>query len=239
MDADNAFLFATGNSHKAREFESLLDDFLDPVWTLYDLSSWPEQIPEVVEDRGTFVGNAVKKAVEVSVHTGAVSLSDDSGLVVDALDGEPGVRSARWSGEDATDQTNNEKLVRQIRELPEGERTAHYACVACLAIPGTRVGHNLLERAGIPRDEVGEGNPTAREATLVNHHNRVVIWFEGTVDGRIVEEPRGEHGFGYDPHFFLEEFGETMAELSPDQKNEISHRADALRKLAEFFPGHP
>lgn len=235
----DVFLFATGNSDKREEFESLLGDFLHPGWTIYDANSYPEPLPEVEEDRDTFVGNAIKKAVELSQHTATAALSDDSGLVVDALGGEPGVYSARWSGPDATDASNNEKLVEQIQDVPEDRRDAHYACIACLALPDNRVGRAIMRRAGVPFEQVDPGDPTAAEGRLVKYEDRVVIWFEGRVDGKIVTEPRGEHGFGYDPYFYVEDWGQTMAEVPLDKKNEISHRARALRKLSEFFHGNP
>lgn len=236
---DDVFLFATGNSNKREEFESLLGDFIHPGWNVYDANTFPEPLPDVVEDRDTFVGNAIKKAVELSKHANAPALSDDSGLVVPALDGEPGVYSARWSGPAATDQKNNEKLVEEIQGVPRDERQAYYTCVACLALPDDHVGRAILRRAGVPFEKVAPGDPTAEEARLVTYNDRVVVWFEGRVDGEIITEPRGEHGFGYDPYFYVEEWDATMAEVPLDKKNEISHRARALRKLSEFFHGNP
>jgi XTP/dITP diphosphohydrolase len=236
---EEVFLFATGNSDKRKEFESLLGEFIHPGWYVYDANTYPEPLPEVDEDRDTFVGNAIKKAVELSHHASAPALSDDSGLVIDALDGKPGVRSARWSGPDATDELNNEKLVREIESVPEDQRSAHYACVVCLALPDNRVGRAILRRAGVPFEKVEDGDPEAQEGRLVKYKHRAVIWFEGRVDGKIVTEPRGEHGFGYDPYFLIEEWGETMAEVPLDKKNQISHRARALGKLSEYFHGNP
>ena len=239
MGQQDVFLFATGNSDKRVEFESLLGDFLHPGWRIYDANTYPEPLPEVVEDRGTFVGNAIKKAVELSLHTQTVALSDDSGLVVPALGGEPGVHSARWSGEDATDDTNNEKLVREIQKVPEDQRDAYYTCIACLAVADNRVGRALMHRAGVPFEAVDESDPTDREAALVDYRDRVVIWFEGRVDGRIITEPRGEYGFGYDPYFFVDAWDATMAQVPLEKKNEISHRARALGELSDFFRGNP
>jgi XTP/dITP diphosphohydrolase len=237
--SDDVFLFATGNSDKRKEFESLLGEFIHAGWNVYDANTYPEPLPEVDEDRDTFVGNAIKKAVELSHHTSAAALSDDSGLVVDALGGEPGVHSARWSGRNATDEKNNEKLVAEIESVPEGERDAHYECIACLALPDNRVGRAILLRAGVPFEEVEPGDPTAEEGLLVRHKGRVVIWFQGRVDGKIITQSRGEHGFGYDPYFYVEEWDKTMAEVPLDKKNEISHRARALRKMSQYFHGNP
>lgn len=237
--SNDVFLFATGNSDKRVEFESLLGDFLHPGWQIFDVNTYPERLPEVDEDRDTFEGNAIKKAVELSLHTQAAALSDDSGLVVDALGGDPGVRSARWSGPQATDAKNNQKLVEEIADVPGDRRDAHYACVACLALPDDRIGRAILARSGLTWESIDEGNPTAMPGRVVRYRSRAVVWFEGRVDGRIIDEPRGEHGFGYDPYFYVEDWQQTMAQVPLDKKNEISHRARALGKMSQFFHGNP
>ena len=238
IETDNTVLFATGNSDKRREFESLLGDFLNDLWQVYDLRTWPEELPEVVEDKENFFGNAVKKAFEASKLTQSVAISDDSGLEVDALGGRPGVYSARFSGENATDALNNRKLIDELQGVPAAERTARYVCVACLAMPNNKVGRALLSRTGVPFEEIGAARPDT-EGQLAAVDDRVVIWFRGTVEGRIVDQPRGTGGFGYDPHFYVPQWDKTMAEVSLDQKNSISHRAEALRKMSEFFAGNP
>ncbi len=237
--SEDVFLFATGNSNKREEFESLLGEFLHEGWRIFDANTYPESLPEVDEDRDTFEGNAVKKAVELSLRTSAAALSDDSGLAVHALGGEPGVHSARWSGPAATDEKNNEKLVEEIQNVPQDQRDAHYACVACLALPNNRVGRAILLRAGVRFDNVDRGDPTAEEGRLVKYRDRVVIWFQGRVDGTILTDARGEHGFGYDPYFYVDDWDQTMAQVPLDKKNEISHRARALRKMSEYFHGNP
>ena len=235
MNVENVFLFATGNSDKHREFESLLGDFLNPMWETYDLASWPEPLEEVVEDRKTFQGNALKKAEEISLATGATALADDSGLEVDALDGRPGVYSARYAGPDATDADNNAKLIEKMRDVPESERTARYVCVIALVLSAEKIGRAIVERTGIRFRDVPEAKPKSEEK-LARVDNRVYVWFRGTVEGRIVDQARGDGGFGYDPHFYVPRWDATMAEVPLSKKNEISHRAEALRKLQDFFP---
>ncbi len=235
MDVDNVFLFATGNSDKRREFESMLGGFVHPMWETYDLNDWPESLPDVDEDLETFRGNAFKKAETISLATQATCLADDSGLEVDALDGAPGVRSARYAGPDASDADNNEKLIDELQGVPDHERTARYVCVLALVVSARMAGRALVERTGVRFRDVPEGQPT-REGELIRADDRVYIWFRGTVEGRIVDEPRGDGGFGYDPHFLVPEWGETMAEVSLERKNSVSHRAEAIRKLLDFFP---
>jgi XTP/dITP diphosphohydrolase len=241
-DTDTTLVFATRNPGKAREFESLLGDFIYPTWQVFDIASWHDQIPEVVEDKQTFWENALKKAIEVSEFTKSVAIADDSGLVVDALDGRPGVHSARYAGPNASDADNNKKLIDDLRGVPDSERTARYECVAAIALPNNNVGRTITSRTGVRIEEIGEASPD-KEASMVRFDNRIVAWFRGTVEGCIVDEPQGSGGFGYDPHFYVpprdNQWGKTMAQVSLDQKNTISHRAEALGKMAEFFAGNP
>jgi XTP/dITP diphosphohydrolase len=237
-DTDSTLIFATRNQGKSREFEGLLGDFISPTWRIFDIASWPEQIPEVVEDKETFWENAIKKAVEVSEFTKSAAISDDSGLVVDALDGGPGVYSARYAGPDASDADNNRKLIEDLQGVPDSERTARYVCVAAIAVSNNKIGRALTARTGVRIEEIGEVLPD-KEASLSRFDNRIVAWFRGTVEGRIIDEPRGTGGFGYDPHFYVPQWDKTMAEVSLDKKNSISHRAEALQKMAQFFAGNP
>lgn len=234
MDVDTVFLIATGNPNKRREFEQLLGDFLNPMWSTYDLNSWPEPMPEIEENHETFRKNALKKAEVASLHTNATALSDDSGLVVDALDGRPGVKSSRYAGTDATDAANNEKLIDELEGIPQRKRSARYVAVLGLVVSAKKVGRAILERARVRFRDVPEGRP-AEEATMARAGNRVYLWFKGTVEGEIVDEPRGDGGFGYDPHFYLPDREKTMAELSAEEKNAISHRAEAVEKLRSLF----
>jgi XTP/dITP diphosphohydrolase len=148
----------------------------------------------------TFVENALAKARHASRCTGMPALADDSGICVAALDGEPGVHSARYAGEPRSDRRNNEKLLAALKDL--ADRRAHYHCAIVL----TRC-------ADDPEPLIAEGR-----------------W-----RGEIVDHPRGANGFGYDPYFYLPEFGRTAAELSSDEKNAISHRGKALARLLELL----
>jgi len=190
-------VIATRNEGKLREIKDILAPWSLKILSLKD---FPE-IPEIIEDGSTFAQNAAKKAREVARQTGRLAIADDSGLVVDALQGRPGVFSSRYGGEEATDEERFQKLLAAMTGIPEGKRQAAFVCTIALATPQGKV--ELLE---------------------------------GRCRGQIAFAPRGEHGFGYDPIFFLPELGKTMAELDPEVKNRISHRARALEKLKELLP---
>ncbi|MBN2514556.1 MAG: XTP/dITP diphosphatase [Deltaproteobacteria bacterium] len=185
-------VFATKNKGKLRELKALLTG---TDITVLSLDDYPD-IPEIVEDGTTFFENALKKARALSEYTGEVVIADDSGLEVDALGGKPGVHSARYARPGADDNRNNQKLLEELRDIPEDERGAAFKCVL------------VLYRT---------------DGTYMS--------FEGTLRGRITFDPAGDGGFGYDPVFFVEEYGRTVAELAPDTKNRISHRAKAFNKL--------
>uniref|UniRef100_A0A6A7GDE6 dITP/XTP pyrophosphatase n=1 Tax=Hirondellea gigas TaxID=1518452 RepID=A0A6A7GDE6_9CRUS len=178
---------ATGNKKKIKEISEILEGY--EILSINDGYT----IPDVVEDRDTFEGNSQKKALEISKAVNMPVIADDSGLCVEALGGAPGIYSARYSGEDATDEKNNEKLIEELKN--KENKRAKFVCVITLAKPD------------------GE------------YHS-----FRGEVEGVIVEKARGIDGFGYDPHFYIEKYGKTFAEI-PEIKKEISHRANALRKM--------
>jgi XTP/dITP diphosphohydrolase len=192
-------VFATRNRGKLVELRQLL-----PEIEVIDLDEAARrlgrEIPEVVEDRNSFSGNAIKKAREISAATELPALADDSGLEVDALGGAPGVHSARYAGPGAATAANNAKLVAALGGVRPERRTARFRAVLALA-----------DVTGPLGDEVISGS--------------------GTCDGLILEAPRGAGGFGYDPLFLLPDQGQTMAELAPEVKNEISHRAKAMRAI--------
>jgi XTP/dITP diphosphohydrolase len=185
-------IIATKNPGKAREFEHIFAKRGIVVRTLLD---FPE-IPDVAETGTTFEENAILKAETVSKFLNKMVIGDDSGLMVDALEGRPGIYSARYAGEPKNDQNNTNKLLSELKGVPEDKRTARFYCALAVAIPG-------------------------KETFTVS----------GTCEGRILEEQRGTNGFGYDPVFYVPEKGAAMAELSADEKNKISHRANALKKL--------
>ncbi|MGB6130130.1 MAG: XTP/dITP diphosphatase [Psychrilyobacter sp.] len=178
---------ATGNKKKIKEISEILKGY--EILSINDGYT----IPDVVEDRDTFEGNSQKKALEIAKTVGMAVIADDSGLCVEALGGAPGIYSARYSGENATDETNNIKLIQELKG--KKDKSAKFVCVITLAKPN------------------GE------------YHS-----FRGEVEGVIVEEPEGTDGFGYDPHFYIQKYGKTFAEI-PEIKKEISHRANALKKL--------
>jgi XTP/dITP diphosphohydrolase len=200
MSVPESILFATSNPHKLEEVSAVLGLMGIRVEGLESVGA---AISEPVEDGHTFTANALIKARYYAQHTGRLALADDSGLVVDALGGAPGVHSARYaqvSGpRSIVDPANNERLLRELRDVPDPQRTARFVCVMALCDPAGRT------------------------------------WAvtRGVVEGRIGHEPRGRNGFGYDPLFILPGRGMTCAELAPTEKNAISHRGQAARRLAE------
>ena len=190
IEQENLKIFlATGNKHKIEEISDIFSDIENvEILSIKD----GVEIPEVIEDGTTFEENSKKKAVEITKFLNMITIADDSGLCVDALNGEPGVYSARYSGT-GDDLKNNEKLIENLKGLEN--RKAKFVSVITLAKP-----------------------------------NGETFSFEGEILGEIVDNPRGNTGFGYDPHFYVEEYQKTLAEL-PELKNKISHRAKALEKL--------
>jgi len=193
-------LLATTNPHKLDEVRAILEPL---GLRVMGLDTLPQRFEEPVEDGDTFAANARIKAVHYARSARTRCLADDSGLVVDALDGAPGVHSARYAGSGATrderDRANNEKLLAALDGVPREQRTARFVCAMCLADPdGT-----------------------------------IVAETEGTFEGRITDDPRGGHGFGYDPLLYVPDAGCTSAELDPDDKNRRSHRGAAARAMAE------
>ena len=191
-------LIATSNRGKLIELAELLGDVPFQLVSLADLG-----IDIDVEETGqTFEDNAVLKAETYRDLSGMLTLADDSGLEVDALGGEPGVRSARYAGADATDSDRIRLLLSNLTNTPERSRTARFRCVIAIAAP-----------------------------------DRQTRLYSGVCRGRIVCEARGDNGFGYDPVFLFPDLGLTMAELSTEQKNTVSHRALAARKVATALTG--
>ncbi|MNO23392.1 dITP/XTP pyrophosphatase [compost metagenome] len=203
MKSDSGVLIvATKNKGKVREFQHAFAPLGLTVQSMFD---YPD-LPDVVEDGTTFAENALKKSKAVGEALGLPVLADDSGLCVDALDGKPGVYSARYAGEGADDQENNLKLLNELEKLKQGEdtgqpllSTARFVCALSLYDPAA-----------------------GKELTA-----------EGTVEGWITSEQAGGGGFGYDPLFYLAEYDKTMAELTLEEKQAISHRGKALRLLTE------
>ncbi len=185
-------LIATTNPGKRREIEAVMAGLPVEWVALSDLPS----IAEPVEDGETFADNARLKARYYAEALEIWTLADDSGLEVDALGGDPGVRSARYAGEPCDDAVNNAKMVRELAGVPMANRTARFRCAIALAAP-----------------------------------DGVLAEAEGKIEGVIIDERRGENGFGYDPHFLVPSLGKTTAEIPPEHKNRISHRGNALRAI--------
>ncbi|WP_339339339.1 RdgB/HAM1 family non-canonical purine NTP pyrophosphatase [uncultured Oceanicoccus sp.] len=188
-------VLASSNAGKLKEFQQLLNrsGFEVLPQSVFD-------VPDAIEDGLSFVENALIKARHASTLTGLPAIADDSGLEVDALDGRPGIYSARFAGEHARDSDNNNKLLAELEDIQSAERTARFQC--------------LLVFIRHPND------PTP-------------IICQGTWEGRILFEPQGNNGFGYDPLFWITEQGCSSAELDPALKNRISHRGKAMQLLLE------
>ena len=185
-------VFATGNQGKLREVKKILADLNGDIVSMKE-----EGIQIDVDENGTtFAENAQIKATAIGAHTDAIVLADDSGLVIDALNGEPGIYSARYLGEDTSYRIKNQNLIDRLEGVPDEKRTARFVCAIAAALPDGTVLHT-----------------------------------EGTIEGIIGYEERGENGFGYDPIFYVPKLGKTTAELTDDEKNAISHRGSALEKM--------
>ena len=189
-------ILATQNQGKIREFQELLADEDIEVLSLQAIPNWED----VEEDGETFADNAALKARAAVRRTGLIALADDSGLEVDALNGAPGVYSARFAGEPKDDERNNDKLLLLLETVSEEKRRARFRCALVMVTP--------------------EG-----EEYLT----------EGTAEGLILRERRGSDGFGYDPLFYVPEFAQTMAELTLNEKNKLSHRARAFREMIQIL----
>ena len=195
-------LLATSNNHNLQEVREMLE----PLGVQVDgLDSLEKTYDDPVEDADTFEGNAQLKAVGYAKATGIRCMADDSGLSVDALDGQPGVYSARFSGKGATreecDQENNALLLQQMQNVPSNERVARFVCAMCVADP---------------------------DGTIVAEST-------GTLEGVIGFIPRGDNGFGYDPLLFVPSANKTSAEMLPQEKNALSHRGKAVRKISQLL----
>jgi XTP/dITP diphosphohydrolase len=187
-------VLATRNQHKVAELRRILES-ADLDVDLVGTEEFPD-LPDVAETGSTFAANALLKANDVAQRTGLIAIADDSGLCVDALNGMPGILSARWAGKHGDDAANLQLVLAQLADVPPNRRGAAFHCAAAIATP--------------------EGE------------ERVV---EGVLDGSLITEPRGSNGFGYDPIFTPRGYVLTTAELTPSEKDAISHRGQAFRAL--------
>jgi XTP/dITP diphosphohydrolase len=193
-------VLASGNAGKVREINKLFVGSGIEVIPQTDLN-----VPEVPETGTTFVENAIIKARHAAKVTGLPAISDDSGIEVDALDSRPGVYSARYAGEHANDEDNNNLMLKELQGIPEAERTARYQCLIVF---------------------------------MRSHTDPVPIVTQGSWEGRILEAPQGDGGFGYDPIFYVPTHNCSGGELALDVKNTLSHRAIALNAMMEEFRKH-
>jgi XTP/dITP diphosphohydrolase len=191
-----ALVLATRNEGKLRELARIIDS------QVIGLDAFPDA-PDVPETGATFEANALLKARAIADYTKMPAVADDSGLCVDALNGMPGVLSARWAGRHGADQANLDLVLAQVADVPEARLGARFVCAAALIVPGG-----------------GEWVTT------------------GEVVGRLIREPRGSGGFGYDPIFQPDGFDLTTAEMTPEAKDAISHRGRAFRALAPYIQGN-
>lgn len=189
-------IIASNNKHKIYEIKGILGGEFDEILSLSEAGI----THETIEDGETFMDNALKKAREIAELSGMPTLADDSGLCCDALDGAPGVLSARFAGTHGDDANNNARLLELLSD--KVDKSAHYTCAMALVYPDGRV-----------------------------------LCAEGYMYGRIIDEPRGEHGFGYDPLFIPVGDSRTVAEMSDEEKNSISHRGRALELLLKKLNG--
>ena len=189
-------IFATGNENKLREIRQITADMDIEIVSMKEAGVYAD-----VEETGTtFEENAYLKASAISKKCGLPTLADDSGLEIDYLNGEPGIYSSRYMGEDTPYPVKNAELLRRMEGVADEDRTARFVCAICYVRP--------------------DGTSETVRATM---------------EGRVAYEIAGENGFGYDPIFFLPERGCTSAELSPAEKNEISHRGKALRMMRDIL----
>jgi len=190
---ENKLVLASGNQGKISELQAMLIPLGIDVMSQSQFNT-----PEADETGLSFIENAILKARNAAKYSGWTSIADDSGLEVDYLKGAPGIYSARYSGAQATDKTNNKKILYELRGVPEGQRTARFHCALAL---------------------------------IRFEHDPAPIIVHETWEGILLDSPRGENGFGYDPLFYIPEFGCTSAELNKNEKNKVSHRAKAMQKL--------
>ena len=193
-------VFATGNKDKVKEIREILADISDDIVSMKEAGIQCD----IVEDGKTFEENALIKARTISEHTDAIVLADDSGLEIDYLNGEPGIYSARYAGEDTPYSIKNQMILDRMKEAKGTERSARFVCAIAAVVP---------QEDGTKKEFVARGN----------------------FEGEIAIKSAGSNGFGYDPIFYVPECGCTSAELTSQQKNEMSHRGKALRMMREIL----
>ena len=217
-DAPHRVVLATRNAHKVAELNRILADARFDG-ELVGLDEFPGA-PDVPETGRTFADNALLKARAIAAYTGLPAVADDSGLTVDALNGMPGILSARWAGKHGDDRANLELVLGQLADADS--RGAAFVCAAALVVPGGTDEGGVSTGGTTPR-----GQRAAAEWTTT-----------GVLPGSITREPRGGNGFGYDPIFVPVGLEQTTAELTPEEKDAISHRGRAFRAIAVLIAAH-
>lgn len=190
-------IIATKNPGKAKEFKEFFANYNIKAVSLLDMS---QTVDDIDETGTTFEENAALKAEQIALLMETPVLADDSGLLIDALNGRPGIYSARYAGESKDDKANTEKVLEELKASEEAQRTARFVCVLAVAIPGDK--------------------------TIIK---------KGFCEGEISTSPKGLNGFGYDPIFIPEGYSKTMAQLTPQEKSEISHRKKAIIQLENWL----
>ncbi|MBJ6362014.1 non-canonical purine NTP pyrophosphatase [Paenibacillus sp. GCM10012307] len=214
----SAIIVATQNKGKVKEFAHAFAKLGMDVKSMYDF----EHLPDIVEDGATFFDNALIKAKAVGDRLGVPVLADDSGLCVDVLDGAPGVYSARYAGEGAGDAANNVKLLQELKDKLAGQE---------IQFDSTLV---------LPTDLTALSSARFVCSLVIYDPSKGTVYHtDGTAEGYIIDRVLGEGGFGYDPLFWVPQFGRTMGQLTTEEKQSISHRGHALAKLMkELAPDH-
>jgi XTP/dITP diphosphohydrolase len=213
-------VLATANRDKIKEIEAIMS----PVDVTLIHPDSIDGFPDIIEDGETLEDNALKKARGIRGFTGLCALADDTGLEVNALDGAPGVYSSRYAGEDVTYDDNNQKLLRELEGVPEGERAARFRCVMALALVND-VSKALYNHMKGESDSIVMADKRRPDALVT----------EGILKGRIASQKRGKHGFGFDPLFEVPKLRKTLAELGLEKKNQMSHRYRALVEMRELL----
>jgi XTP/dITP diphosphohydrolase len=227
--ADDALVLATRNPGKLRELARILTaaDSGRLAARLVGLDAFPGA-PEVPETGATFEENALLKARAIAAYTGLPAVADDSGLCVDAMNGMPGVLSARWAGGHGDDQANLNLVLAQVADVPEERLGAQFVCAAALVVPGP------VPPSG-PAAGTAAVPPPGPAAGAIPPPGPAEWVVTGQVEGRLIRTPRGTGGFGYDPIFLPDGFDLTTAEMTAEAKDAISHRGRAFRALVPFI----
>ncbi len=239
---ENIIVCASNNAHKIVEIEEITKKFGLTLVSRDDAGVPPF---EIEEDGDTFEANSYKKAAEILAVCGKPTLADDSGLMVDYLDGAPGVYSARFAGEHGGDKANNEKLLRLMDGVPEEKRTAKFVSVITMIFPAEEgeeqangatdgCAEENAKSSGACKCSKVADNKEGSEPKVVARPGKVLV-ARGECPGRVLTEEHGDGGFGYDPLFLPDGYDKTFGELPQETKNKISHRANALKELERML----